>query len=244
MRFALLFIGFIFLCANPGYANIREIPIDTTYLSILEIEETRLDKYKNDSDYNYNTEKQKLSWWENLKSWFFKLVYKLVKSIFGHEITSNAFDIFFKILFYSILGFLVFLIIKLFLNVDTRSFIITKSNSPVIIFSDEEDIIQNEDIPELIKNAVALKNYRLAIRYQYLLALKKLTDADLIKWEQQKTNDDYLGELKENQISDLFSRITRIYDFVWYGNFEIDEKRYFSVVPVFNAINSKKQLNG
>lgn len=241
MRFSVSFMVIWLLSMHFLHAEPQPIPKDSTEVTLIEIEKDRLEKYKSDSDYNYEAESN-VQWWEDFKTWFAHLVAKFFKRFFDYEITSQAIGWFFRILIYSMIGVFLFLLIKLFLNVNTRSFISTKNNAPIVVFTEEEDIIQNENIPDLIQKALSNNNFRLAVRYQYLLALKQLSEGKFITWEQQKTNDDYLEELQHNEIHGLFSKITTIYDFVWYGNFEIDKNRYADIAPVFNSIN--KNLSG
>jgi len=81
----------------------------------------------------------------------------------------------------------------------------------------------------------------LAIRYFYLKILKQLTEIELIKWEIQKTNEDYIKELSEKRIKEKFKSITRLYDFVWYGNFKINESQFSLVKLDFNSL--EKEIN-
>jgi len=75
----------------------------------------------------------------------------------------------------------------------------------------------------------------LAIRFYYLNIIKQLEDNELIIWEQQKTNEDYIQEISKENIKASFKDLTRLYDFVWYGNFEIDESKFVKVAANFEA---------
>ncbi|XLS27760.1 DUF4129 domain-containing protein [Flavobacteriaceae bacterium M23B6Z8] len=226
------------LCANG-----IEIPKDSSEIATIEIKEDQLTKYKQNPDYNYNEEQNKIGWWESFKNWIFNIIAKIFDSLFGIDIAFGVLAIVFRILIYCAIGLLLFFLIKLFLKVNTRSFVSKRTNEPTVFFSEEEDIIQNENIPALIEKALINRDFRLAIRYQYLLVLKRLSEHNFVQWEQQKTNDDYLLELKNQEISKLFSSITNVYDFVWYGGFEINEDHYTQVIPTFNLITQKIGVN-
>ena len=92
--------------------------------------------------------------------------------------------------------------------------------------SEEEEIIRTSDISELIRKAVAEENYRLAIRYSFLLVLQQLTRKELIRYEFAKTDQDYLGEIAQKPLQQQFKQLIRIYDFIWYGNFEASREQY------------------
>jgi len=110
-----------------------------------------------------------------------------------------------------------------------------------IHLSEDENLLKNANFEELIAKAINDQNYRLAIRYFYLKILKQLTEIELIKWEIQKTNEDYIKELSEKRIKEKFKSITRLYDFVWYGNFKINESQFSLVKLDFNSL--EKEIN-
>ena len=114
----------------------------------------------------------------------------------------------------------------------------SKENKNTVSLSEEEHIIKNENIQQLIKNALADKNYRLAIRYYYLHILKLMSEKELIDWQLQKTNVDYEKELLGSKFSDPFHTITRLYDYVWYGEFHVDEDIFEKHKADFAKINT------
>ena len=99
-------------------------------------------------------------------------------------------------------------------------------------------MIKNKDLFKLIKQAIELKNYRLAVRYYYLNILKQLEGKQLIVYEQQKTNEDYINEISKENIKKSFEKLTRLYDFVWYGNFDINELEFGRVEADFENVNN------
>ena len=145
-------------------------------------------------------------------------------------------------MFYSFLAFILFIIIKMFLKVKLNSIVSTKSNLGTVNFYEDEHIIQNEDISALINKAISNENYRLAVRYYYLLILKSLTEKQLISWEIQKTNDDYSKEIGVPDLRTPFDKLTTLYDFVWYGNFDVELSRFSKIENDFQQFNNK--LNG
>ncbi|MEI7487385.1 MAG: hypothetical protein WCJ72_08235 [Chryseobacterium sp.] len=53
--------------------------------------------------------------------------------------------------------------------------------------------------------------------------LKKLSDKKSINWNPEKTNKDYVTELKVPNLKNEFSNLSYIFEYVWYGEFSIDE---------------------
>ena len=123
------------------------------------------------------------------------------------------------------------------MRVNPKDVLSKTQDLPNVNLDEDEDIINNKDINLLIQHALTQKNYRLAIRYYYLLVLKNLSEKELIVWESQKTNTDYVRELSDGAIKNQLKTITRLYDFIWYGNFEINEKSYRQAEKEFLSIN-------
>ncbi len=86
--------------------------------------------------------------------------------------------------------------------------------------------IEHADIHALIKKAESDNDYRLAIRYYYLLVLKTLTLKKHIKFEDDKTNAEYLNELSEKPFSTTFAYTSYLYNYIWYGKFALDNSQY------------------
>jgi hypothetical protein len=104
---------------------------------------------------------------------------------------------------------------------------------------DEEDI-QQMDIPALLKQALAEKNFKLAVRLYFLSLLKNLDQAGMIQWERDKTNRDYLRELfSREEYYDDVQKLTRTYEEVWYGDYALPEAALLSIIQKFEALNTR-----
>ncbi len=99
-----------------------------------------------------------------------------------------------------------------------------------------EENIETADIDTLIQKAEAQGNLRLAVRYHYLLILKKLVIKDLIKFEDKKTNADYLSEITNPVLNKGFSYVSYLYSYIWYGEFSINEFQYQQAKADFVAL--------
>ena len=113
----------------------------------------------------------------------------------------------------------------------------SKANKKITDYSEiTAENIENADINALIYNAENDNNYRLAIRYYYLLVLKTLTQKNYIKFEDDKTNADYLNEVNQQPFSTDFSYISYIYSYIWYGQFGITNEDYTKAKGKFNYL--------
>ncbi|MBU2928211.1 DUF4129 domain-containing protein [Winogradskyella psychrotolerans] len=232
---------FICLCCmqlSMAYQNNAPHNYDDSTIEIQQITEDDLKTYKADDDFNYIEIEPEENILDKISRWFKNILTKFWEAIFGVGTASGFLYFVFTILPYLLLGILVFLLVRFFLKVNSTNLITKAKTQGSILFSEEEQIIKNEDIPTLINEAIHQKNYRLAIRYYYLLSLKYLTESDSISWQPQKTNEDYIHEINKDHIKTDFINITRIYDYVWYGEFDIDANKFETLKRPFELLNN------
>lgn len=212
--------------------------IDDTDVNPLQINRSFIKDLKKDSDFNYVEIVEEVTWWQKIKRWLNTKWIQFMNWLFG-DYEGNAILLFLVnylpyLILVGIVGFIVWLFIKL--NIGNR--FLKSPDSGEVLMSEDEDIIKRQHIPSLIEDALNNKQYRLAIRYHYLFVLKQLTDAEQIDYEFDKTNTDYLNEITNKNLKTGFTNITRIYDFIWYGNFSITQKDYVKAKAQFNEIET------
>ena len=105
----------------------------------------------------------------------------------------------------------------------------------------EEILSGTVDFDNRINQAIAGGNYRLAVRFQYLKTLHRLADRRYIELAADKTNFQYVREINNRDYQNEFSSLTLSYEFVWYGEFQIDEHLYSKIAPRFSGFNQKIQ---
>jgi hypothetical protein len=123
-----------------------------------------------------------------------------------------------------IAGFITFLVIfltnnnvKLF-----RSSTLIKETPSEVDFDDIFSINYQLEVGK----AVAAGDLNLAIRLHFLRLLSKLAERNIIEYKQDRTNMDYLMQLYKNRYYQEFFRLTRHYEFAWYGQFPVDREKY------------------
>ena len=127
-----------------------------------------------------------------------------------------------------------------FLKVNARNIIEGKKASAIVNLSEEEALIKEKDLPKLIQTAITDENFALAVRYYYLLLLKKLSEKEVISWQQEKTNEDYIKEISSNKkLHTDFEKLTYLYDYVWYGEFLIDQSKFTEAENNFKSVFAK-----
>ena len=100
--------------------------------------------------------------------------------------------------------------------------------------------IYHIDYDREIANAVQQQNYRLAIRLHYLQLLKNLSQQNIIQYHSRATNADYIQQLAATHYYKDFFRLTRHFEYNWYGQINISSKVYAAVQHDFETF--KQQL--
>lgn len=120
-----------------------------------------------------------------------------------------------------IVGFIIFLIIYVGAFRKKNSFIDNKDEME----EETEDIFAINYQRDIDKAAQA-GNYRLAIRLMFLRLLKNLAEKNIIQYKTDRTNLDYLMQLSSTRYYQDFFRITRNYEYSWYGKFPVSADSY------------------
>lgn len=102
---------------------------------------------------------------------------------------------------------------------------------------ESHDSLQTENLDQKISEAAANGNYRFAIRYMYLKTLKHLSDDNVITLHAKSTNQDYIRQMYKHDSLPQFRQLTRIYEFVWYGEFDPTEGQFDIISTNFNRFN-------
>lgn len=181
-------------------------------------DKNELQKYKNDKEFNYNTEPpEQHNILGSIMYYLGKLLHKLLGT--SGEITTA------KIIFYGLMvGALIMIVLNLW-GVDVR-FLFGRTANTIVPYQISAENIKEMNLNELILQATENKQWKMCVRYQYLKALKQLSDKDLIRWKVGKTNMEYYYELGETSLKMPFLNITDLFETVWYGSRDMDSTEY------------------
>jgi len=215
--------------------------LDEALIELKKFDAKKIEAYKQQDAFIYVIEKRELTTLEKIWNWFKRTIKKVLSYIFDDISPVVGFlRILLRALPYIIAGLVLFLIIKFFLKVNARNILEGKTAKSIVNLSDEEELIKDKDLPKLIQVAISDENYKLAIRYYYLLLLKNLYEKELIFWQQEKTNEDYIRETaSNNRLNNDFEKLTYLYDYVWYGEFIIDKEKFLQAEANFKKVIAK-----
>lgn len=136
-------------------------------------------------------------------------------------------------------GFVLFILYRLFF---AQGLFIRKTTSLKKTDTDDngdEELPATGDFDRLARQAAASGNYRLAVRYHYLQVLHKLAGKNLLELSVDKTNYQYVRELSGTAFRDEFAALTLHYEYVWYGEFNIQEPVYNRIAGAFTHFDQK-----
>lgn len=186
--------------------------------------------YLADETFNYTKAKSKApSLWSRFLDWFYDTFYKPFKDIN----ISGDFDLVDLLMWVVFIGALL-LALKLFLGMDARS-LFRKKASVIIPSTSYTEDINTIDFNAEILEAHSQGQYRKAVRLYYLWVLKRLADEGTIEWKQDKTNADFLAEMRNNPTHSTFKRLTEAFNRFWYGEFPLSEQLYTETRKDFDS---------
>jgi hypothetical protein len=168
--------------------------------------------------------------------WYVNMVVKKKKPKESEGLKGGGFDTFMWVLFGLVLiGLVVWMLMSSNVSLFRRS--------SAVIAPEEEELenIFETEFDKEIRMAIELKNYRAAVRLMYLQTLRLMADRNIIQYTQEKTNSDYLFQLSGTRYYKDFFRLTRHFDYIWYGEFPVTEPAFQKVRNDFSTFKEQVQ---
>lgn len=208
------------------------VQIDSSHVAKREFADDLSEKYASE-EFQYDQLEGEA---ENLLARFVTWFLNQLADLLGFEVDAATLQLV-KFLVYGIFILLaLYLMVRLLVGQRTSSFFASKgSRIAPLAFSEEE--ITAIDLDAHIQEALARHNYRLALRYTYLKSLRQLSQNNIIHWDPDKTNSDYLGEIQSDALKEPFKKISYLYDYVWYGEFPLEKKGFANAQRHFEQLS-------
>lgn len=228
----------LLLCAAPAsFADSTDVvkfkaafpAADTVAQHELRTPQALRKKYR-DEAFNYERDKPDDTKKESTFYRFLKWLGKQWDKIFGSSSNKkqnplNIQQIVIRVLAIGIILFVVYMLVRAILNKEGM-WLFGRSKRRINGYDVTENDIKQMDFPALINATREAGDYRAAVRYHYLWLLREMADREMIQWHTDKTNSDYLRELKDEALKREFEFLSYIYDYSWYGEFELDQTGY------------------
>lgn len=240
-KFLFKYFLFFSLCLAPIIGNAQEqavkpvpekrtIKTDSSKISPAKFDKRAISDYKEQKEFQYDElEVRQLSLWERFWMWFWKMINRLFVGAASNTIS--------KYFFIGLgIALLVFLIVKM---IGAKNIFTKKPLETILPYDVLNENIHEIDYDKELQRLVGEGKFRLAVRLLYLRALKKLSDAQIIQWQPDKTNYNYLTEISKPELKNGFSDLTLQFDYIWYGDFPIDADKFEPIKQSFNQFNNQ-----
>lgn len=131
-----------------------------------------------------------------------------------------------RVIFYILLtAFIIFVLYRIIVVNDLFIFYSSKKNKKVFEETGLTEL-DPEVIDQKIQEAINQKKYNAAVRFLYLKTLYILDDKRAIQFHAQATNNEYLSQMSKHKMNQEFRFLTQVYEYVWYGKFELSEQQF------------------
>lgn len=150
---------------------------------------------------------------EQPMSWY----YKLIRAVFLFFESGWG-----QLLLWCLVAGIILLIVLRILRLNGHLFFLRKKRKLPVGEDETAGNLSTADWEKVMEDAVKNGNYRLAIRFAYHYLIHLMWSRNLIQFEPTKTNDQYIHELSSTTWFSPFVQMTRKYEKVWFGGFEVD----------------------
>lgn len=230
MRHILFVLGFLLL---QLHARAYTVQYDSAAVNTRHFDSLKIVQLKKEFPFKYGRMQPQ----HEINFSFFEQIERFIERVFGQWAQlPTPYKILRVVLYLAGIVFLLYLLFQIF---NVQQIFARKAAAVSLNYE-----LMNEDIHEmnfepLIEAAIAQQQYRLAIRLHYLHTLKLLADHQLIDWKLNKTNYQYVIEMQARPSKDTFEQLTNIFDWVWYGEFLIQEQEYLQFSQLFTAFKKE-----
>ena len=180
------------------------------------------EKYR-ERAFKYSTEENQTV--RKIKMWLLKMLDRIFGSSSEKEV-SPWHEIIFNTILIAVLIIAVVSLVRLLLGKDSLSLFFRRKTSRVRMLPENEIDMTETGLMNMIRSSIENGDYRSALRYHYLLLLKKMDRNGVIQYHPEKTDSEYVLEIKDTDRKKMLSYLIYLYHRTWYGQYEISRNEY------------------
>jgi len=202
----------------------KDIQVDSDTIEAKTFQKNFKKKYT-DPEFVYEHTAPEKSAWDHFLEW----LAGIFRNLFSFTTTEKSIDFaanVIRVIAVVVITAVIYFIVKALINKEGQWIFGKNSNKRNIYYSDLEKNIHLLDFDSLIKESIQSGEKRAAVRYYYLWLLKVMAQNNYIDWDIEKTNSDYLYELQKPAHKEDFTYLSYLYNYIWYGEFEMDETTF------------------
>lgn len=209
------------------------VPADASAVLPRTVPPEKLEKFRRDPDFRYDRENEAmLSLWDWIEAWLRNRFGDAFKQVDGAIVRKAVNYALYAIVVIS----LAYVVIKL-IGADPRGIFFSPKKRTAADAADED--IEQVDFEALIAQFMEKRDYRRVVRLLYHKTLKELSARSLIRWKIDKTNRDYCAELAGSPLLNEFTELTRIFEYIWYGNFDLAADSFSAVRDLYEGFYNR-----
>lgn len=202
-----------------GQAGGGDVRYDSSDVRLRVPAEGALERYRDDPAFDYGeAAPPEPSWWDRMWRAFAEKVLAPLQNAQSGRVATWG-------LLLLLAGILVVALLRL-LQMDVGGAFRRRAARVSGKGDDELKAMPTSDAQAALRRAEAKNNYRLAVRLHYLLLLREMDRSGLIDARPEKTNRQYVEEARGTPLYDDFRELTTLFDYVWYGEIDLDADRY------------------
>jgi hypothetical protein len=140
------------------------------------------------------------------------------------------------VFYFLVVAGILFLIAKILQNMSTTPVLSTGDKTYTL--EEVEEKMMEIDLDGILREAVLARDFRLALRINFLIIIKTLTLSGKIAWAREKTNWEYLNEIKDMLVAHKFRIIIVSFESIWYGEHSVSEEQFNSLQASYNTFKN------
>ncbi len=208
----------------PAHSS-KAVQVDSTRVEVRRFDRQKIEDYKNRQWFNYEEPAKPAS---GLGDWLLRKLLEFLSKFFSNQ---GSIPFFRYGIALAIIGTVTFVLFRSYVS---GLFQIGKDMDKVYFEEVSDDIYAN-DLDKLLEKAISERAYRHGVRIMFLKFVKQLSDKQYIDWKLDKTNHEYWREIKQENILQQFKELTILYEYVWYGEFQVNESKFMNIRDNFLA---------
>lgn len=230
-KFILYFILIINIGSNRASDSASVSLIDSSELKLIRPDGVLEKKVFDDPKMKYDRDVQyEPGLLDRFMDWLSEL-------LFGNNNNENI-EFTRTLIIWAVIIFCVILVVWLLWRSDLSRLVRPESKLTTFNFNEITDDLSSINFDKMIDEALKNNDFRTAIRWNYLKCLFLLEKGGHLMFQPSKTNIDYQNDLRKSDFLNEFMAVSRIYDYVWYGKFTVDQTKYTELKREFSSFES------
>ncbi len=202
---------------------------DSTSIDIRLPDESIIEEYYNNPEFQYEGAPPNPNSFMGILLYY---IFKWLHLLLGNQVGNTLL----KLIIYGTIGGVILLFVNQLLDGNLSNILRRKNPEKSLSPNVTEEDLDKIDFQKRYQEALEQSDFAAATRYAFLITLQLLYNKDLIQFSIEKTNNDYEKELLNHPSYPYFSKLVMYYEFVEYGDFEIDAEKYQSVAQALQNI--------